>query len=238
MSPASRQARLSGSKSSMKKLIALIGSIALLVTAAPAISAAERPKSVAECKPSLAKGKTPAKVKQPKAPAKKLATTLTLTTNCGNIVIALNPKAPQTVTNMSALANSKYFDKTLCHRLTTEGLYVLQCGDPTASGGGSPTGWVGYKDENLPKNEAKNYPAGTVAMANSGKKTNGSQFFLVYADTQLGPNYTIWGKITQGLELLNKIGEVGAFQFQGEQAFYAGDGYPIQTVEIIRTSVK
>lgn len=222
----------------MKKLIAILGSVALLVTTAPAISAAERPKSVAQCKPSLAKGKTPSKVKQPTAPAKKLATTLILNTNCGNIVIALNSKAPQTVTNMSALANAKYFDKTLCHRLTTEGLYVLQCGDPTATGSGSPTGWKGYANENLPKAGAKNYPAGTVAMANSGPGTNGSQFFLVYGDTQLGPDYTIWGKVTKGLDLLKKIAEVGAFQFQGEQAFYAGDGYPIQTVEIIKTSAK
>lgn len=229
---------MSGSKSIMKKLVAIFGSMVLLITTAPAINAAERPKSVAECKPSLAKGKTPAKVKQPKAPAKKLATTLTLSTNCGNIVIALNPKAPQTVTNMSTLANSKYFDKTLCHRLTTEGLFVLQCGDPTATGSGSPTGWKGYANENLPQAGAKNYPAGTVAMANSGRDTNGSQFFLVYGDTQLGPDYTIWGKVTKGLDLLKKIAEVGAFQFQGEQAFYAGDGYPIQTVEIIKTSAR
>ncbi|MEN9412679.1 MAG: hypothetical protein RIQ92_1116 [Actinomycetota bacterium] len=222
----------------MKKISALVAAIVLTATLAPATFAAEKPTTVPGCKKSTAKGHTPAKVKQPTAPAKKLAKTLTFTTNCGDIVISLNPKAPQTVTNMSALANAGYFNKSLCHRLTTEGLFVLQCGDPTASGSGSPTGWKGYANENLPKAGAKNYPAGTVAMANSGPGTNGSQFFLVYADTQLGPDYTIWGKITKGLDLVKKIGAVGAYQMQGEQAFYAGDGYPIQMVEINKASAK
>jgi peptidyl-prolyl cis-trans isomerase B (cyclophilin B) len=177
-------------------------------------------------------------VKQPTAPVKKFAKTLTFTTNCGDIVITLNPKAPQTVTNMSALANAGYFNNSLCHRLTTQGLFVLQCGDPTASGSGSPTGWKGYADENLPKAGANNYPAGTVAMANSGPGTNGSQFFLVYADTQLGPNYTIWGKITKGLDLVKKIAAVGAYQMQGDKAYYAGDGFPVQLVAITKAIAK
>ena len=98
--------------------------------------------------------------------------------------------------------------------------------------------WKGYIDENLPKVGAKNYPAGTVAMANSGPKTNGSQFFLVYQDTQLGPDYTIWGKITKGLDLVQKIGAVGAYQMSGEQAMYAPDGFPIQMVEIVKATAK
>ncbi|MEJ6761179.1 MAG: peptidylprolyl isomerase [Candidatus Planktophila sp.] len=205
---------------------------------APAQSA-ERPTSVPGCAKSKAQGHTPAKVKQPTVAAKKLAKKLTLTTNCGSIVISMyGTKAPITVTSIAALANAGYYNKSLCHRLTTEGIFVLQCGDPTASGGGSPTGWSGYIDENLPKVGAKNYPAGTVAMANSGVKTNGSQFFLVYQDTQLGPNYTIWGKITKGLDLLQKIGEVGAYQMSGTQAMYAGDGFPIQTVEIVKAKAK
>ena len=202
----------------MKKIVAMFAALTLSMVALPAAQAAEKPMTVPGCKESTAKGHTPAKVKQPTAPAKKLAKTLTFSTNCGDIVIALNPKAPQTVTNISTLANAGYYNKSLCHRLTTEGLFVLQCGDPTASGSGSPTGWKGYANENLPKAGAKNYPAGTVAMANSGVGTNGSQFFLVYADTQLGPNYTIWGKITKGLDLGKKIGAVGAYTVQGEQA--------------------
>ena len=208
------------------------------IISVPAQSA-ERPISVPGCAKSTAKGHAPAKVKQPTVAAKSPAKTLTLTTNCGPIIISLlGSKAPITVTSIATLANAGYYNKSLCHRLTTEGIFVLQCGDPTASGSGSPTGWKGYVDENLPKAGAKNYPAGTVAMANSGPKTNGSQFFLVYQDTQLGPNYTIWGKITKGLDLVQKIGAVGAYQMSGEQAMYAPDGFPIQMVEIVKATAK
>jgi peptidyl-prolyl cis-trans isomerase B (cyclophilin B) len=178
-------------------------------------------------------------VKQPLVAAKLPAKTLTVTTNCGEIVISLlGAKAPITVTSIAALANAGYYNNSLCHRLTTEGIYVLQCGDPTASGSGSPTGWTGYIDENLPQATGINYPAGTVAMANSGPKSNGSQFFLVYQDTTLGANYTIWGKITKGLDLVQKVGAVGAYQMSGNQAMYAGDGYPIQIVEIKKAVAK
>ena len=224
----------------MKKVISIAAVVALttLSLTSPAQSA-ERPVSVPGCAKSTAKGHAPAKVKQPTVAAKSPAKTLTLTTNCGPIVISLlGSKAPITVTSIAALANAGYYNKSLCHRLTTEGIFVLQCGDPTASGSGSPTGWKGYIDENLPKVGAKNYPAGTVAMANSGPKTNGSQFFLVYQDTQLGPDYTIWGKITKGLDLVQKIGAVGAYQMSGEQAMYAPDGFPIQMVEIVKASAK
>ncbi len=215
---------------------ALVVSTSLI--SAPAQSA-ERPVTVPGCAKSTAKGHAPAKVKQPTVAAKNMAKTLTLTTNCGPIVISLlGSKAPITVTSIATLANAGYYNKSLCHRLTTEGIFVLQCGDPTASGSGSPTGWKGYVDENLPKVGAKNYPAGTVAMANSGPKTNGSQFFLVYQDTQLGPDYTIWGKITKGLDLVQKIGAVGAYQMSGEQAMYAPDGFPIQMVEIVIATAK
>jgi peptidyl-prolyl cis-trans isomerase B (cyclophilin B) len=78
-------------------------------------------------------------------------------------------------------------------------------------------------------------------MANPARpNANGSQFFLVYQDTQLGPNYTIWGKITKGLDTIKKIGEIGALQWQGNQAIYApdGDGEPIQQVAIIKATAK
>jgi peptidyl-prolyl cis-trans isomerase B (cyclophilin B) len=224
----------------MKKLLSIAAVVALasLALTAPANSA-DRPTSVPGCAKSTSKGHVPAKVKQPMVAAKSPAKTLTITTNCGDIVISLlGAKAPITVTSIAALANAGYYNKSLCHRLTTEGIFVLQCGDPTASGSGSPTGWTGYADENLPKATGVNYPAGTVAMANSGPKTNGSQFFLVYKDTVLGPNYTIWGKITKGLDLVQKVGDVGAYQMNGQQAVYAGDGYPIQTVEILKASAK
>jgi len=219
--------------------IALLASSLLGLASLTPAHAATRPTSVAGCAKSTAKGHAPATVKQPTVAAKKAAKTLTLTTNCGDIVISLfGAQAPITVTSIAALANASYYNNSLCHRLTTEGIYVLQCGDPTASGSGSPTGWTGYVDENLPKATGINYPAGTVAMANSGPKTNGSQFFLVYQDTTLGANYTIWGKITKGLDLVQKVGAVGAYQMSGTQAMYAGDGYPIQTVEIKKAVAK
>jgi peptidyl-prolyl cis-trans isomerase B (cyclophilin B) len=219
--------------------IALLASSLLGLASLTPAHAATRPTSVAGCAKSTAKGHTPATVKQPTVAAKKAAKTLTLTTNCGDIVISLfGAQAPITVTSIAALANASYYNNSLCHRLTTEGIYVLQCGDPTASGSGSPTGWTGYVDENLPKATGINYPAGTVAMANSGPKTNGSQFFLVYQDTTLGANYTIWGKIIKGLDLVQKVGAVGAYQMSGNQAMYAGDGYPIQTVEIKKAVAK
>lgn len=178
-------------------------------------------------------------------PAKKIPQTLTLRTNCGTITATLLTKeAPQTTTNITTLANKKYYNKTICHRLTTEGIFVLQCGDPTVEASGAPTGWAGYADENLPKAGPKNYPAGTLAMANSGKGisgkgTNGSQFFLVYADTQLGPDYTIFGRITSGLDIIKKIAAVGAYEVRSDgQAYYVPDGFPLQMVAIESASAR
>lgn len=230
----------------MKKLVPTL-LIATLLTATSLVSvqAAERPTSVASCKKSTAKPRVPATLKQPMTPLKKIPKTLTLRTNCGNITATLLTKeAPQTTTNITTLANKKYYNGVICHRLTTEGIYVLQCGDPTAQGAGSPGGWKGYANENLPRAGAKNYPAGTLAMANSGKGpngegTNGSQFFLVYADTQLGPDYTIFGRITSGLDLLKKIAEVGAYKVESDgQAYYVGDGFPVQLVVIESASAR
>lgn len=222
----------------MKRVIALVA-ILSLVGFAP-VQAAERPTTVKGCKEPVSKARTPAALPQPTKVDAKLKTTMTIQTNCGPIILKLNPKAPQTVTNMTYLASRKFFDGTFCHRLTTEGLFVLQCGDPTASGGGGPTGWKGYADENLPKKGANNYPAGTLAMANSGKNTNGSQFFLVYGNTTLGPDYTIWGTITTGLPLLKKIANVGAYKVNNAdgKAYYSGDGFPIQPVEILKVTVR
>ena len=89
---------------------------------------------------------------------------------------------------------------------------LLQCGDPTASGYGGPL--FQFDDENLPKGEMNNYPAGTVAMANStrivngvltDKNSNGSQFFIISADTTLNPYYTIWGKVIKGLDIVKAV---------------------------------
>lgn len=155
--------------------------------------------------------------------------TLDLATNCGPISIATLPEAaPETVNSMVFLAEQGYFDLTSCHRLTTEGIFVLQCGDPAGNGTGGP-GYV-VPDENLPAGDADNYPAGTVAMANAGPGTAGSQFFIVYADTTLPPAYTIWGELTSGLDLVQAIADAGV---SGGGA----DGPPAQQVVIEQATV-
>jgi peptidyl-prolyl cis-trans isomerase B (cyclophilin B) len=225
----------------MKRISTLCALAIAVASLAPVTStAAERPTSVKGCAKPTAKAHVPATLKQPTSVDKKLAKTMTITTNCGVITIALDPAAPQTVTNLATLARSKYFDGSFCHRLTTEGIYVLQCGDPSAQGNGSPGSWKGYKDENLPTKKILTYPAGTVAMANSGPNTNGSQFFLVYKDTTLPPSYTIWGKIKTGLPLLLRIEKVGAYQVDQStgNAYYAGDGIPVQPIEIKTVTVR
>lgn len=181
------------------------------------------------CKPTTAVGHTPIIITPPTKMVTGRIGKFTLITNCGTIVIKTDGvKAPVTMTALSALAKAKYFDGSLCHRLTTQGLFVLQCGDPTASGTGGP-GFT-FQDENLPKNVVNNYPAGTVAMANSGPSTNGSQFFLVYADTTLAPSYTIWGQITTGLNIVKAIAAAGV---KGGGA----DGAPAQTMAIEKVIV-
>ena len=154
---------------------------------------------------------------------------ITFTTNQGEIVIETTPSlAPLTVNAIAALAQKNYFDNTICHRLTTEGIFVLQCGDPTGTGTGGPG--FNIPDENLPQPTENNYPAGAVAMANAGPGTSGSQFFLVYQDTTLGPDYTIWGSITSGLDILQTIASAGVVDG-------GADGAPLTGVTIESTKV-
>jgi peptidyl-prolyl cis-trans isomerase B (cyclophilin B) len=187
-----------------------------------------------KCSTTKAVGHTPPSVAPADKVLKRFPRTFTFVTNCGNIVVTtVGSKAPITLTQLSTLARGGYFNNTLCHRLTTQGLYVLQCGDPTATGGGGPN--FTYRDENLPAASLNNYPAGTVAMANSGPGvngagTNGSQFFLVFADTTLGANYTIWGTVTQGLDIVKAIAKAGV---KGGGA----DGAPNQPIAINRVTV-
>jgi peptidyl-prolyl cis-trans isomerase B (cyclophilin B) len=155
--------------------------------------------------------------------------TLTLTTNCGDIEIATLPaQAPETVNAMLSLAQDGYFDSTTCHRLTTENIFVLQCGDPTATGSGGPG--FSLPDENLPEQAEANYPAGTIAMANAGPGTAGSQFFIVYEDTTLPPAYTIWGEVTEGLDVVQQVAAAGV-------AGGGGDGAPAAAIGILGTQV-
>jgi peptidyl-prolyl cis-trans isomerase B (cyclophilin B) len=113
--------------------------------------------------------------------------------------------SPCTVGSFVHLAEAGYFDNTPCHRMTgSSTLSVLQCGDPSGTGSGGP-GYT-FADETTP---TMTYPAGTVAMANSGPDTNGSQFFLVYEDSTLPPDYTVFGTITGGLDVIQGIAAKG-----------------------------
>jgi peptidyl-prolyl cis-trans isomerase B (cyclophilin B) len=191
----------------MKRLIGVVSIVIVTsLSLAPAHAAQKTPEI--KCTPTKATGHTPKVIAPATKSLAKYPKTFTLETNCGNIVISLlNAKAPITITQLTTLARGGYFDNSLCHRLTTQGLFVLQCGDPTATGRGGPG--FAYIDENLPDPVKNNYREGTVAMANSGPSTNGSQFFLVYGKTTLEPNYTIWGKITKGLDIIKAVAKAG-----------------------------
>jgi peptidyl-prolyl cis-trans isomerase B (cyclophilin B) len=144
---------------------------------------------------------------------------LDIVTNRGKIGLKLaNNESPCTVRSFISLAQQKFFDGTHCHRLTTSpGLSVLQCGDPTGDGTGGPGYQFAdeYPADQFPHGDPAlkrpvRYPRGTLAMANAGPNTNGSQFFLVYRDSQLPPAYTVFGTIdATGLATLDKIAAAG-----------------------------
>ncbi|GGW56624.1 peptidylprolyl isomerase [Streptomyces caelestis] len=191
-------------------------------------------KANAEATPSASPSKAPDPCEKPAAGKVKSETwkkepamtidesakyTMKLDTTCGGIDIALKASAaPHTVNSFNFLAGKGYFDHSKCHRLTNQGIYVLQCGDPQGTGMGGP----GYTipDENLKDKSLKGgvYPAGTVAMANQynaqtkqGRNSGGSQFFLVYQDSQLPPDYTPFGAVSEaGMKVLKKIADAGA----------------------------
>ncbi|MGW4210053.1 peptidylprolyl isomerase [Lentzea sp. NPDC004789] len=162
-------------------------------------------------------------------------------TNQGDIPMILDrDKAPCTVHSFVHLAEHRFYDKTECHRLTAYStLKVLQCGDPTGTGEGGP-GYK-YKDElptdlkpapNDPTGLRRIYPRGTLAMANAGPDTNGSQFFLVQTDSILRPNYTVFGTILpEGLKTLDKIA-AGGIAGDNPQ-----DGRPNLKAELKRVTV-
>jgi peptidyl-prolyl cis-trans isomerase B (cyclophilin B) len=167
----------------------------------------------------------------PATPDTKASYVATVKTNRGNIVIdLLNSKAPCTVNSFVALSSQGFYNKTPCPRLSnTGGLYILQCGDPTGTTSGGP----GYEfaSENL---TGATYPAGTLAMANSGAPdSNGSQFFLVFQNTSLSPNYTPFGRIVSGLNILQNVGKRGF----GPPLNPAGGGAPKEKVEIDRVTI-
>ena len=116
---------------------------------------------------------------------------VTIGTTVGDLEATLDrEKTPCTVNSFVSLAEQGYFDDVKCHRMTTAGIFVLQCGDPSGTGSGGPG--YSFGDE---LDGTETYGAGTLAMANAGPDTNGSQFFIVYADSELPPAYAVFGHV-------------------------------------------
>ena len=157
--------------------------------------------------------------------------TATISTDQGDLTVELfAADAPCTVASFTSLARQSFYDDSPCHRLTTEesGIFVLQCGDPTGTGRGG-AGYV-MPEENL---EGATYPRGTLAAAKRPTPgSTGSQFFLVYQDTPLPPEYTPFGRITGGLEVLDAVAAAGA-----EPPNEVGTTAPKQKVSITSVSV-
>ncbi|WP_067656889.1 peptidylprolyl isomerase [Nocardia harenae] len=162
---------------------------------------------------------------------------MSIDTSVGPIGVTLdNAASPCTVNSFASLASQGFFDGTDCHRLTAgEGLKVLQCGDPTGTGTGGP----GYEyDNEYPTDQYDQmdpasgqpvpYQRGVLAMANAGPGTNGSQFFLVYGDSQLPPQYTIFGRVDDAsLATLDRIAAIGTDSANGP-----GDGAPNEPITL------
>lgn len=142
--------------------------------------------------------------------------------------------APQAVANFVSLAQSGYFENLSCHRLTTAGIYVLQCGDPSGDGTGGP-GYSWGPIENAP--EADLYEEGVIAMARRGGdgSSMGSQFFIVHADSTIPSDsaggYTVFGRVTSGLDAVKAIAEKGTVDGNG-------DGAPLEPVVMTGISVE
>lgn len=155
----------------------------------------------------------------------------TIETNCGPIEVELfGDLAPVTVASFGHLAEASYWADSPCHRLTTQGIFVLQCGDPTGTGRGAPGYTFGI--ENAP--EDGKYPPGTLAMARSqDPNSNGGQFFIVYEDTELpvaGGGYSIFGRVIGGMDIVDRVATEGV---DGGGA----DGTPAAPISILSVEV-
>lgn len=153
--------------------------------------------------------------------------TATMETNLGTFTLALFPEdAPVTVNNFVCLARAGFYDNTPFHRIIDG--FVIQGGDPTGTGTGGP----GYEFADEPV--SRSYELGTLAMANAGPDTNGSQFFIVVGEngTQLPPNYTIFGQVIDGMDVVNRIAKVPT------QASDTGEpSSPIEPVTLLHVTI-
>ena len=201
----------------------------------PASSTAQ-PSTAAGCVAPPAPLGTSAQLELPdKRTAEGRTFVATVTTNCGDLELTLDgAKAPQAVASFLALARQNYWRNGPCHRLTaSEGLKVLQCGDPTGTGQGDPG--YGFGVENAPADGA--YPRGTLAMARTSdaEKGTGGQFFIVYGDSSLPDpdGYTVFGTVTKGLDIVDRIAAAGIAPGGSSPT----DGAPAAPISILTVAV-
>jgi cyclophilin family peptidyl-prolyl cis-trans isomerase len=133
--------------------------------------------------------------------------TAAIQTNKGTIRVELyESDAPKTTENFITLAGKGYYDGVIFHRVIKG--FMIQGGDPTGTGRGGESAWGGRFNDEIDAASAvyqRGYKKGIVAMANAGPNTNGSQFFIMHADYPLPPSYTIFGRVTDGLEVVDSI---------------------------------
>jgi peptidyl-prolyl cis-trans isomerase B (cyclophilin B) len=158
----------------------------------------------------------------PTEPVQRGYQVVTFDTNRGVVKIEMDlSKTPCTAASIAYLANQKFYDKSSCHRLVKE-IFALQCGDPSGTGSGGAT--YRFADENLPKGKLPAYHEGDVAMANTGQPgSNGSQFFFLWSNSTLDGDYSLFGRVIEGLDIVKRVGAGGD---DGAFAQQAGGGHP------------
>ena len=237
------QAARAEKRARTRRIAAIVATVAVVAALVGGLAMTLRPEEAAKPQQTAAGCEQPpqplgtaAKLELPdKATAKGATWTATLTTNCGDIVLDLDgARAPQAVASFIQLARADYWLRSPCQRLGVgEGFKLLQCGDPTGTGQGNPG--YGFGVENAPKDGK--YPRGSVAMARTTDpvKGNGGQFFLVNGETSLpdAAGYTIFGTITKGLDIVDKVAAAGV-QPGGESETI---GAPVAPISILRVAV-
>ncbi|WP_433271804.1 peptidylprolyl isomerase [Actinosynnema sp. CS-041913] len=152
----------------------------------------------------------------------------TLETSGGDIEFTFDAaSAPCSVHSFRHLVDERYYNGNSCHRMTTQGIWIVQCGDPVGSGQGGPT----YKYDD-PDAKTGGYKRGVIGIANRGTPgTNGSQFFIVYKDSEFPPDYPVLGEVTRGMDVIDKVATGGVVPGYSEN-----DGKPIRELKF--TTVK
>ena len=223
-----------------KRIGAIVATVAMVAALLGGLAFSLRPEKPALTAAGCAQPPQPlgtsAKLELPdKALAKGETWTATLTTNCGDIVVDLDgAKAPQAVASFIQLARADYWINSPCHRLGVgDGFKLLQCGDPTGAGDGSPG--YGFGVENAPKDGT--YKRGELAMARTSdpKAGNGGQFFIINGDTNLPDpdGYTVFGTVTKGLDIVDKVAAEGVAPGGESETI----GAPVAPISILRVAV-